>query len=72
MKYQVVRCHEDRPAGCNESQVFEVKSIGDNSTTIIKNLRKYTEYRLSIQVFNSKGKGNFTKQIIVKTAEDSK
>ena len=71
IKYRVVDCHEDRPEGCDEKQVFNITSNGSLAEIKIPNLRKYTKYSMSVQVFNSKGKGNFSKIINITTDEDS-
>ena len=72
IKYSVIDCHEDRPSGCDEKEVFNATSYGTNGTLTLSNLRKYTRYEIQIQVFNSKGKGNFSKTINATTDEDSK
>ena len=46
--------------------------MGSLSEIRLHGLRKYTVYSLSVQVFNIKGKGNFSKSINVTTGEDSK
>ena len=68
----MVDCHEDRPVGCDESYVFNITSNGSLAEIKISSLRKYTTYSLSVQVFNSKGRGNFSKSINITTGEDSK
>ena len=65
-------CHEDRPIGCDESRVFSIISNGSLAKIKISHLRKYTAYSLSVQVFNSKGRGNFSRSINITTDEDSK
>ena len=72
VKYHVLDCHEDRPTGCDEHQVFNILSNGSSPEIHIAKLRKFTNYSFSIQVVNSKGKGNFSHNINVTTDEDSK
>ena len=72
MRYRVIDCHEDRPAGCDESQVFNITKYDPSGTIEIPKLRKFTSYSISVQVFNSKGKGVLSKTVNVTTAEDSK
>ena len=72
VKYRVVDCHEDRPEGCDENQVFNITTNGTSPDIIIPNLRKYTTYNFSIQVFNSKGRGDFSTTITITTGEDGK
>ena len=71
MKYHVTECHEDRPKGCDEHEIFNLTVNGTDPIIKIPNLRKYTQYNISIQMFNSKGKGNFSREITVRTDEDS-
>ena len=68
----MLNCPQDRPQSCNENEIFNITSNGSVSEIRIQNLRKYTNYSFSIQVFNSKGKGNFSKVIEMTTDEDSK
>ena len=72
VKYRVIDCHEDRPVGCDETEIFNVTTHGRNGAVKLSNLRKYTYYEISIQVFNRKGKGMFSKTINATTDEDSK
>ena len=72
MRYRVIDCHEDRPSGCDENQVFNITKYDPSGTIEIPQLRKYTSYSISVQVFNSKGKGVISKTVNVTTAEDSK
>ena len=65
-------CHEDRPMGCDENKVFNITTNGSLAEIRIPQLRKFTSYVLSVQVFNSKGRGNFSKTINITTDEDSK
>eukprot|EP00794_Sanderia_malayensis_P019881 gene19881-21822_t len=70
IRYQVVDCYEDRPAGCSENEVFEITSLDPNSTISLSKLRKFTEYSISVKVLNRKGEGNYSTPIRVKTDED--
>ena len=69
---QVVDCHEDRPKGCNESEVFKYTTADASASIEIKGLRKYTNYSCTTQVFNEIGAGNISSPIYIMTAEDSK
>lgn len=71
VKYSVLDCHEDRPIGCDENQMFNITSNGSAAEIIIPGLRKFTSYSLSVQVFNSKGRGNFSTAVNITTDEDS-
>ena len=68
----MVDCHEDRPQGCDENEVFNITKYGKSPEIKIPNLRKYTKYNLQVQVFNSKGRGSFSTTINITTDEDSK
>eukprot|EP00795_Rhopilema_esculentum_P002629 gene2630-826_t len=70
VKYHVIDCHEDRPTGCDEHQVFNISSNGSSPEIRLPKLRKFTNYSFSIQAVNSKGKGNFSHNINVTTDED--
>ena len=72
VKYRVVDCHEDRPEGCDENQVFNITTNGSSPEVKIPDLMKYTTYNLQVQVFNSKGRGNFSTTVNITTDEDSK
>ena len=68
----MVDCHSDRPAGCDENEVFTIFSPSSTSHITICNLRKYTNYNISVQVVTNKGNGTFSAAIYIKTDEDSK
>ena len=72
VKYRVIDCHEDRPEGCDENEVFNITTNGSTPEIKIPNLRKFTKYSLSVQVFNSKGRGNFSIKVNITTDEDGK
>ena len=68
----MVDCHEDRPQGCDENEVFNITTYGKSPEIKIPSLRKYTKYNLQVQVFNSKGRGGFSTTINITTDEDSR
>ena len=72
IRYQVVDCHADRPVGCNESQIFTIITNDSQPHITVPELRKYTNYSISIQAINRKGVSNYTTPIYIKTEEDSK
>jgi len=43
-----------------------------NSSTLIKNLLKFTSYRIQVSAFTVKGDGPFSDAVIVRTEEDGK
>lgn len=43
-----------------------------NTSLVVKNLKKYTEYSFRISAFTSKGEGNVSESISVSTDEDGK
>ena len=70
--YQVADCHQDRPSGCDENEVFNITTSDPTAKIHVPNLRKFTDYTMRVQVYNRKGRGNFSAPIRVRTAEDSK
>lgn len=67
----MVDCHIDRPAGCDENEIFAIFSPNSTSHITIQKLRKYTNYSISVQVVTNKGNGTLSAPIYIKTDEDS-